>query len=135
VLANELAYLGKTICFVKTTSLGFKLKGNLGKGEESDTDQIIDDLKKCDVLFLDDMAAEYTKSGWFYIEPLFIVLDYRMQHNKLTFFSSNLKLSDYQDRLSGTDKTLSLNLKRLVERIKALTNNISFELKGKNKRY
>jgi primosomal protein DnaI len=90
-------------------------------------------MKFADVLFLDDIGAEDT-SVWFYNNYLLVVLNYRMQNNKPTFFNSNLSLEMFGRKLMVLMHK-SINADRLVERIKALTRNTEFEIKGTNKRY
>jgi hypothetical protein len=57
-----------------------------------------------------------------------------MQHHKLTFFTSNLSMELLEKKLMTSLKK-SVNVERLLERIKGLTKNHQFELQGKNKRY
>jgi DNA replication protein DnaC len=94
---------------------------------------LVDKMKNADVLFLDDLGAEDT-STWFYNEHLLIILNHRMQNNKITFFNSNLSMESLEKKLLILTKK-SANVNRLLDRIKALTKNQQFELKGINKRY
>jgi DNA replication protein DnaC len=66
-----------------------------------------------------------------------IVLNYRMQNNKLTFINSNISMEQLSRKYASILKRTgnSFNAERLMERIKALTNNTEFELKGKDMRY
>jgi primosomal protein DnaI len=90
-------------------------------------------MKESDVLFLDDIGAEDEKI-WFYNNYLLITLNYRMDRNKLTFFTSNLNIESFYKKLSNLMHK-SFNAERLIERIKALTHNQEIEITGSNQRY
>ncbi len=53
------------------------------------TDQLRDQVKSAPVLMLDDIGAD-TLSPWLRDEVLGVILEYRMQEELPTFFSSNL---------------------------------------------
>jgi histidinol dehydrogenase len=57
-----------------------------------------------------------------------------MQHQKPTFFNSNLSINDFEKKINILMHK-SLNARRLVERIRTLTKNESYEIRGANKRY
>ena len=91
-----------------------------------------DYIKKIPLLLLDDIGAENC-SNWSRDEVLGPLLQYRMENNLPTFFTSNLALEELETSLSisnsGVDK---LKARRIVERIKQLS--ISQELISKNRR-
>jgi DNA replication protein DnaC len=89
-------------------------------------------MKMADVLFLDDIGIE--DATWFYNEHLLVILNYRLQYHKLTFFTSNLSLNQLEKKLTINLKK-TVNVERLLERIKGLTKNEEIELQGINKRY
>jgi hypothetical protein len=57
-----------------------------------------------------------------------------MDHNKMTFFTSNLSIDAFNKKLSNLMHK-SFNAERLVERIKALTKNKEMKIIGNNRRY
>ena len=89
-------------------------------------------IKKVPLLLLDDIGAENV-SNFSRDEILGPILQYRMEENLPTFFTSNLTLDELEKNLaitsSGIDK---LKAKRIIERIKQLT--VSIELVSKNRR-
>lgn len=89
-------------------------------------------IKKVPLLLLDDIGAENV-SNFSRDEILGPILQYRMEENLPTFFTSNLTLEELENNLaitsSGVDK---LKAKRIVERIKQLT--VPIELISKNRR-
>lgn len=89
-------------------------------------------IKKTPLLLLDDIGAENC-SNWSRDEILGPILQYRMENQLPTFFTSNLTLEELETELSitssGVDK---VKARRILERIKQLT--ISLELISKNRR-
>lgn len=89
-------------------------------------------IKKADLLLLDDIGAENV-SNFNRDEILGPILQYRMEENLPTFFTSNLTLEELESNLSitssGVDK---VKARRIIERIKQLTVNI--QLVSKNRR-
>ena len=131
--ANELANQNKTIAFIFVPEMVLKLKEGFKQNSEIDNFDFINKMRDADFLFLDDLGAEETNL-WFYNEYLLIVLNHRMQHQKPTFFNSNLSINEFEKKLTILMHR-SLNARRLVERIRTLTKNESYEIKGINKRY
>lgn len=78
-------------------------------------------IKKIPLLLIDDIGAENLTS-WARDEILGTILQYRMEENLPTFFTSNLTLKDLESHfaisLSNVDK---VKARRLIERIKYLT--------------
>ena len=81
----------------------------------------IEEIKRCDLLLLDDIGAE-TISTWNRDEILGTILQYRMDNKKCTFFTSNLSLDEFENHLL-MNKTAEEKIKarRIMERIKQLT--------------
>lgn len=98
----------------------------------SDYSTQFDYIKKSPLLLLDDIGAENCTS-WSRDEVLGPILQYRMENNLPTFFTSNLTLEELEKALSitssGVDK---LKARRIIERIKQLT--VTLELVSKNRR-
>lgn len=131
--ANELANKNHTIAFIFVPEMVLKLKEGFKTNSDVDNFSFINKMRDADYLFLDDLGAEET-SLWFYNEYLLIILNHRMQHNKPTFFNSNLSIDEFEKKLIILMHK-SLNAHRLIERIRTLTKNESYEIKGTNKRY
>jgi len=78
-------------------------------------------IKKARVVVCDDIGAE-SLSGWFRDEILLPLLNYRMEHQKITWFTSNLKIdglrAHFRFNQKGDDEALKAN--RLMERIESL---------------
>lgn len=92
----------------------------------------MDYLKEVDYLLIDDIGAEKV-TEWGRDEILGTVLQYRMNNNKTTFFTSNLSLKDLEVHLA--DSKLEVNTikaRRIIERIKYLTDEM--EILGENRR-
>ena len=81
---------------------------------------------------MDDIGAE-NSSSWSRDEVLGPLLQYRMDNNLPTFFTSNLTIEELEKALSisssGVDK---VKARRIIERIKQLS--ITQELISKNRR-
>ena len=81
---------------------------------------------------LDDIGAENT-TAWSRDEVLGPILQYRMEEDLPTFFTSNLTLKELESALSITNNGIEkVKAKRIVERIKQLT--VFLELISKNRR-
>lgn len=127
-LFNELAKKNISSALVYYPELLRSLKSSFG----SDYEEKFDFIKTVPLLLLDDIGAENTTS-WSRDEVLGPILQYRMEEELPTFFTSNLTLSELETSLSiansGTEK---VKAKRIIERIKQLT--VSLELISKNRR-
>ncbi len=89
-------------------------------------------IKKVELLLLDDIGAENVTT-FSRDEVLGPILQYRMEENLPTFFTSNLTLEELESNLaittSGVDK---VKARRIIERIKQLT--VDMKLISKNRR-
>jgi primosomal protein DnaI len=89
-------------------------------------------LEKVDILLLDDIGAEKV-TDWGRDEIIGTILQTRMNNGMPTFFTSNLTIDELFHHLSLTkDKEDAVKAKRIIERIKYLTEDI--ELLGNNYR-
>lgn len=92
----------------------------------------IEEVKGAPCLIIDDIGAEQF-SSWLRDEVLQVILQYRMQENLPTFFSSNLSFSDLQQRMSkGKEGDESWQAQRVMERLRYLAKEI--HLPGANRR-
>lgn len=78
-------------------------------------------IKKVPLLLIDDIGAEAV-TGWSRDEILGSILQYRMQEQLPTFFTSNLDIKALELHLSmSKDGIESIKAKRIIERIKQLS--------------
>lgn len=92
----------------------------------------IDEIKTAQVLVLDDIGAEQ-HSPWVRDDVLQVILQYRMQENLPTFFTSNFSLDDLERHFaSGKSGDETWQAKRVMERIRYLARDL--HLKGINRR-
>ena len=127
-LFNELAKKNISSALVYYPELLRSLKSSFG----SDYEEKFDFIKTVPILLLDDIGAENTTS-WSRDEVLGPILQYRMEEELPTFFTSNLTLSELEASLSITNSgTEKVKAKRIIERIKQLT--VPLELISKNRR-
>ena len=83
-----------------------------------------DYIKKAPVLLIDDIGAE-NLTAWARDEILGTLLQYRMEENLSTFFTSNLSLDELEQHLSLTGQKIEkVKARRIIERIKYLTNEL-----------
>lgn len=127
-LFNEMAKKGVRSVLVYYPEFLVDLKSSFSIDFEEKRDYV----KKVPLLLLDDIGAENT-SNWSRDDVLGPILQYRMDNNLPTFFTSNLTIDELEKSLSittnGVDK---VKARRIVERIKQLT--VNLELISKNRR-
>lgn len=130
-LLNELARKDYKTILIYYPELLNKLKSSFDNEGDS-YKELFNDVKRCDILLIDDIGAE-TVTNWSRDEILGTILQYRMENNLATFITSNLNLEELENHLSivknNTDK---VKARRIIERIKYLTNDI--ELISVNRR-
>ena len=128
-LLNELSNKGFKTIIVHYPSLLKKLKASFN---EYNYDEVLDEITTCDILLIDDIGAE-NNSPWARDEVLGTILQYRMDNELSTFFTSNFTIDELETILSETSKGTDLiKSRRIIERIKYLT--IEEKLISKNKR-
>ena len=88
-LLNELAKRDYKVIMMYYPEMLNKLKSTFDNKSES-FDELFQDIKTCDVLLIDDIGAE-TVTNWSRDEILGTLLQYRMEHNLSTFFTSIIK--------------------------------------------
>ena len=131
-LANSLVKNGEKVAFVKTADFFTAMRNNIYSNPEL-AQKHVSALKRADYLFLDDIGAE-SVSEFIRDDILLGILEYRLEHDLLTIFTSNLSkdelLKHYQyDR---KEKSNLMKARRLLERIDILTDD--FVLTGDNMR-
>ena len=94
---------------------------------------LVDELKLSELLILDDIGAEQS-TPWVRDEILQVILQYRMQEDLPTFFTSNFDFEDLEQHFAkgkhGNDETWEA--RRVMERIRYLAEETRLE--GVNRR-
>ena len=127
-LFNELAKKNVKSIIIHTPELLRSIKDSF----DTDYSDRFQALKTVDLLLLDDIGAEYL-TLWGRDEVIEPILQYRMDEELPTFFTSNFTLEDLEKHFtinsSGVEK---VNAKRIIERIKQLATPV--QLVSKNRR-
>ncbi|WP_036268807.1 ATP-binding protein [Mesoplasma seiffertii] len=135
VLANHAAFKNYSVAFANVGNLINSEKNSWSEtNKKAKNNQFIAKFKKTDVLFLDDIGGE-SVSNWWRDDFLFTILNYRMEHKKITFFTSNFSMEELKENYvikSDNSAIEKIKQNRFMERIRTLA--VSFELKGKNHR-
>ena len=94
---------------------------------------LVDEIKLAEVLILDDIGADQS-TAWVRDEILQVILQYRMQEDLPTFFTSNFNFEDLEKHFAkgknGNDETWEA--RRVMERIRYLAEETRLE--GENRR-
>ena len=116
-LLNELAKKNYDSVIVYYPELLTKLKSSFDVEGESNYSDLINQLKKADLLLLDDLGAE-TVTNWSRDEILGTILQYRMENNLSTFITSNLNIEELEVHLSLVKNNMDkVKSRRIIERI------------------
>ena len=117
-LLNSLAKKGICSAIVYFPEFLRSLKSSFDNGSYSDR---FDYIKKVPILLIDDIGAENV-TAWGRDEVLGTILQYRMDNDLVTFFTSNLNIDELELHLSSTkEKVEKVKARRIIERIKYLT--------------
>lgn len=128
-LARELALQGYETQLYHLPTFDYELKQAIKKDQINEK---VDPLRQANVLVIDDIGAE-SISAWVRDDILGVILQYRMQEQKPTFFTSNMSLAELETHLADTKEGKEpLKAKRIMERVKFLANEI--KLTGENRR-
>ena len=129
-LLNELSNKGFRTVNVYYPTLLKRLKASFN---EDNYDDVLDEIMTSDILLLDDIGAE-NNTSWARDEVLGTILQYRMDNDLSTFFTSNFTIDELEKILSETAKgTDEIKARRIIERIKYLTNELTLISKNKRK--
>ena len=130
-MLNELAKSGKKVAIIYYPEFLRSLKESFYDHEEYK--RRFNAIKKVELLLLDDIGAE-TLTEWSRDEVLGTILQYRMEENLPTFFTSNLNIQELAEHLSTTNKEVdNVKSRRIIERIKQLTENMTMISENKRK--
>lgn len=130
-MAHELAVRGFQTTLVHFPTFAVEMKNAIG---QNDLTPKLDAIKRSRILMIDDIGAD-SLSSWIRDDVLGVILQYRMQEELATFFSSNFSMAQLErEHLSVTQRGEHepLKAKRIMERIRFLSQEI--ELLGKNRR-
>ena len=117
-LLNELSKLNYSCIIVYYPELLRSIKESFNS---DDYNERINEIKKCDLLLLDDIGAE-TTTPWNRDEILGTILQYRMDNKKATFFTSNLNIKELENHFITSNKDEEvIKARRIIERVKYLT--------------
>lgn len=131
IIANELAEYGIDSSLVHYPTLLDEMKRSF---KDNSTGEKIDAIKKVPVLMLDDIGAE-AMTSWGRDDVLGVILQYRMQEQLPTFFSSNLSMNELENEhftVSQKGEVEPMKAKRIMQRIRYLAKEI--ELIGEDRR-
>lgn len=127
LFANKLIQKNQTVCFIVWPEFVMDIKKSFKN--DTDTNKQMEQLKSCDLLFIDDLGGE-TVSAWERDELLFSILNARILPLKTTFINSNYSISElYQHYYLRNNKSEEIKVKRLLERIQTLTIPIELTVK------
>ena len=130
-LFNELAKQNVTSVIVYFPEFLRTLKSSFNDIENSYNERF-NHVKNAKLLLIDDIGAE-NLTTWCRDEILGTILQYRMQENLPTFFTSNLNMKELEEHLSiTTSSSDKVKARRIIERIKYLTDEMT--LIGINRR-
>ena len=128
---NELAKRGKKVAIVYYPEFLRALKESFKDDDEYK--EKFNYIKTAEYLLLDDIGAE-TVTEWSRDEILGTILQYRMEEKLPTFFTSNLNIEELENHLSLANKQVDkVKSKRIIERIKQLTDNLVMVSENKRK--
>ena len=130
-LAHDLSEKrGASTTILHYPSFVIDVKNAIGEGTVK---TLVDDIKLAEVLVLDDIGAEQS-TPWVRDEILQVILQYRMQEDLPTFFTSNFNFQDLEKHFAkgknGNDETWEA--RRVMERIRYLAEETRLE--GENRR-
>lgn len=129
-IAHELAIRGHETTLVHFPTFAVEMKQAIGKdlvGEK------LEAVKKSPILMIDDIGAD-AMSPWIRDEVFGVILQYRMQEQLPTFFSSNFNMEELEEHLSFSQRgdEEPIKAKRIMERIRYLTKEVW--MSGRNRR-
>jgi len=129
-LANELALEGFETTLIHFPTFAVEMKNAIGQNNVLDKVNVI---KKAPILMIDDIGAD-ALSAWIRDEVLGIILQYRMQEQLPTFFSSNFTMDELEQHLTTSQRGDNEPVKagRIMQRVRYLAKEV--EVSGHNRR-
>lgn len=130
-IAHELSTFGYPSTIVHYPTFATEMRSSVG---DQTTGEKLDMYKRAPILMLDDIGAEYATS-WIRDDVLGVILQYRMQNELPTLFSSNFdmyRLENEHFRYNQKNDDELLKAKRILERIRFLADEVV--VSGENRR-
>lgn len=130
-IANTLAEKGFQSTLVHFPTFAVEMKQSIQKDTVGEK---LEAVKKSPILMLDDIGAD-SMSSWVRDDILGVILQYRMQEQLPTFFSSNFNMIQLENehlRVTQRGEDEPLKAKRVMERVRFLSKEIN--MIGKNRR-
>lgn len=129
-MLNELAKSGHKVAIIFFPDFLRTLKSNFG---DEDYNRQFEYIRNVELLLIDDIGAE-TTTAWSRDEVLGTILQYRMEENLKTFFTSNLTIEELEENLSVVGNRVDkVKSRRIIERIKFMTDQIHLISANKRK--
>ena len=95
IIANYLLYKkSREVMYITWTDFISRTKRNMMGDKAKEVSTALDDIKNCDVLFMDEVVKSYTEADLRY---LIEILNYRYTNNKKTLITSEKVLSELLD--------------------------------------
>jgi len=133
-VANEFAKQKKYVSYIHIPTFVNNIR-NLMINDSNEYKYVINQIKNSYFVVFDDIGAEALTS-FNRDEILMPLLDYRMNNNMLTMFTSNEDFNSLHDHFENDNKSVNkietLKADRIMERIKSLANLLNLE--GLNRR-
>ena len=129
-IANELYARGTRSTLMHFPTFAVDMKNSIGDNNVLDK---VNKVKDVQILMLDDIGAD-SMSSWIRDEVLGVILQYRMQENLPTFFSSNFSMRELESHLAinARGEQEPVKAARIMERIKYLSREVI--VSGQNRR-
>lgn len=130
-VAHELSQQGHSTTLVHFPTFAVEMKNAIGNNTTEDK---MEKLKRAKILMIDDIGAD-SMSSWIRDDVLGVILQFRMQEELPTFFTSNFSMEQLEkEHLSVTQRgeREPLKAKRIMERIRFLSEEV--EMSGDNRR-
>lgn len=131
-IAYELAENGYPSTIMHFPSFAVEMKQSIG---QNTTGEKLESIKRAPILMLDDIGAD-SMSSWIRDDVLGVILQYRMQEQLPTFFSSNFSMDQLENehlRMTQRGEDEPLKAKRIMERIRYLAEEVV--VSGENRRH
>jgi len=131
-IAHELSEQGYPSTIVHFPTFAVEMKNSIGKNTTEDK---LDSFKRAKILMIDDIGAD-SMSSWIRDDVLGVILQYRMQQELPTFFTSNFDMDQLENEhltFSQRGENEPLKAKRIMERIRFLAEEV--EMSGENRRH
>lgn len=130
-MANALAAKGFNTTLIHFPSFAVEMKRSISNNTSADK---VDAIKRAPILMIDDIGAD-ASSTWIRDDVLEVILEYRMQEELPTCFSSNFSMQELQDgylTLSQKGDEEPVKAQRIMQRVRYLASEI--EMVGRNRR-